>query len=261
MVVENKNKTVKGGVSANVGDAEYLFDIIIDHSISLQNQITDNYIEDNSAIQDHIAHSPIVVTLKGLNSEVIYEPPTSLIDKVKYQIADKLGDKVYNFATTKLTVIPALLPPVDNITQMAKQTLQYIQASYERYNKIYKNLIGKAERRERLKNIYKYVITAYNNNTLATVKTPYQEFKDMAIQSVTLSQGNVNYAGDIEITFKQINWAKTTTTAPDTDTMAKYTAIAKAKEANNGKAQGKTMAATWWDRDDVPFSHWKPKGK
>ena len=60
----------------------------------------------------------------------------------------------------------------------------------------------------------------------------------MAIQSITLHQGDQNYITDIELTLKQINFATTYTTKPDESVMAKYNAMQRTEEANHGKAPG-----------------------
>ena len=48
------------------------FDIIQEHSINLQSQITDNWLENNSPVNDHIANSPLIISLKGISGELIY---------------------------------------------------------------------------------------------------------------------------------------------------------------------------------------------
>ena len=67
----------------------------------------------------------------------------------------------------------------------------------------------------------------------------------MAIQSITLTQGNTISQSDLSVTLKQINKAETNTTKPDEKVMAKYNAYARAEEANLGKAQGKRSSIAW----------------
>ncbi len=223
------------------------FDIVREHSISVQNQITDNYIENNTAIQDHIAQTPILVSLSGLSGELVYTPPQVVLNK-GYSIVNTAIQGIFNNAqmadtnilTDKLTVIPALLPPVDNITQTAKNTVQYIEASAKRYIKIVKNFTSDTQRESRLQQIYNDLIELRGNNVLLTVETPYTTFTNMAIQSLILKQGELKYSTDIELTLKQINFAQTYTTQPDTSIMAQYNAIPRTEEANHGKAQGVT---------------------
>ena len=222
------------------------FDIINEHSVSIQNQITDNYIENNTAIQDHIAQNPTVISLRGLSGEVVYTPPVTALNWM-YSKANTAIQKTFNsgnmmantnILTDKLTAIPALLPPVDNVTQMAKNVVQYVEASVDRYVKIVKNFTSDLDRQTRLEQIYNDLIALRAANVLMYVETPYAVFQDMAIQSITLHQGDQNYITDIELTLKQINFATTYTTKPDESVMAKYNAMQRTEEANHGKAPG-----------------------
>ena len=189
------------------------FDVLQEHSVSIQNQITDNYIENNTSIQDHIAQNPLIVSLHGLSGEVVYSAPRKALDwlyeKTNTFIQERFnsGNPMANtnLLTDKLTIIPALLPSVDNVTQTAKNTIQYVEASVERYKKIIdvQNYTNKF-RETRLRQIYNDLAQLRANNTLLIVETPYQAFDNMVIQSVTLTQGNENFVTDISMTLKQI---------------------------------------------------------
>ena len=266
--------TIQGGVSvtaakSNEVSSELLmksfaglyFNVIQEHSVSIQNQITDNYIENNTAVQDHIAQSPLVVSLRGLSGEVVYAPPQKALNwmysKANGFIQDALNiDPMANqrILTDKLTAIPALLPPVDNVTQMAKNAVQYVEASVNRYLKIIKNFTDEGTKQTRLQQIYSDLLELRANNVLLFVETPYTDFSDMAIQSITLRQGNENYITDIELTLKQINFAQTQTTKPDTERMAIYNACARTEVEDCGKVQGinTTISREWlnqWNPD------------
>ena len=242
-------EVLTGGVGVSAQDTDnnknnktgLYFDVIMEHSVSIQNQITDNYLENNTAIQDHIAKSPIVVSLRGLSGELVFTPPskalTFLYDTVNAPLKSRFTNN--RVATDKLTVIPALLPPVDNITQQAKNAVQYVESSVNRYKKIVEVQNFKQEYREtRLAQIYNDLINLRNSNTLLIVDTPYSSFGDMAIQSITLRQGNQNYITDIELTLKQINYAEVKTTKADSAVLAKYNEVARSEVENCGKAQG-----------------------
>ena len=64
----------------------------------------------------------------------------------------------------------------------------------------------------------------------------------MAIQSITLRQGNENHITDVEMTLKQINYATTYTTKPDINRLAYYNALQRTDVENCGKAQGKNVS-------------------
>lgn len=264
-IMPTQTTTLQGGASITAQEAEQntldynvgvYFDIIQEHSVAIQNQITDNYIENNTAIQDHIAKSPLVISLRGLSGELVYTPPTKALDFL-YNTANTFLQNKYTderIATDKLTAIPALLPPVDNVTQMAKNAVQYVEASVNRYVKIVKNFTSSLDRETRLQEIYNRFIRLRESDTLLRVETPYQTFDNMVIQSLTLRQGDLNYVTDIELTLKQINYATTYTTKPNESVMAKYNAMQRTEEANHGKAQGKSLAATIYDNGGNLFS-------
>lgn len=246
-------ETQKGAIVATQNDDStiktemaFYFDIIQEHSLTLQNQITDNYIENNTAIQDHIAKSPLTISLRGLIGEVVYTPPTAFLKNIKNGIDSFTNSNLGFTVTDKLGPISAILPEVSNLNQIARNTVQYVEASYRRYEKIFDSIQdfidGKGSKETRLQEVYRKLSVLRANDTLLTVITPYTEsgypFSNMAIQSITLRQGNENYVSDIELTLKQLNFANTYTTKPDESVMSKYNACARTKEANHGKAQG-----------------------
>lgn len=242
--------SVSTGSSSAIG-TNYFFDSIQEHSISLQSNITDNFVENNTSIQDHIAKPPVIITLRGLIGELVYTPPGAIINFFKDNLDNFLnrvnlgsfsvdGFQITNvLSAEKLSALPQFYPPVDNITQLAKNAAQYIESSVRRYDKIVKNFLTNEDyKMSRLTQVYLDLAELRNANALMIATTPYTSFNNMAIQSVMLRQGNEKYISDIEITLKQMNFAETQTTKPDETVMAKYNAYARAQEANNGKAQG-----------------------
>ncbi len=217
------------------------FDIIQEHSITIQNQITDNYLENNTAVQDHIAQSPLIVSLRGISGEIVFRPPTQTRDKINEQFK-KYSDKIPNFISVdKLKELPVILPPVSNMTQLARNATQYIETSVNRYMKIYKSFgEDKLNRETQLQKVFNRFLRLRAANIPLRVETPYklEPLDNMYIQSLTLRQGNENFVTDIELTLKQIQYADVKTTEVDTNVMAKYNALARAKEENNGKTQG-----------------------
>ena len=250
---EPTSVVLTGGVSVTIQDVQrefinnnvgYYFDIIREHSVSIQNQITDNYLENNTAVQDHIAHSPITVTLGGLAGEVYFTPPTRALDKMYTKYNKFMQSKFNNepmaaqyLMSDKLLAIPALLPAVDNITQLAKNAVQYVETSYKRLEKVVKGFKNQEIKEARLWQIYRELKDLSDTNTALIVETPFTVFGDMYIQSISLRQGNENYIADLEITLKQINYADVSLTAADEKVLAKYNAYAQARVENNGQVK------------------------
>lgn len=250
---EPTNVVLTGGVSVTVQDAQkefinnnvgYYFDIIREHSVSIQNQITDNYLENNTAVQDHIAHNPITVTISGLAGEVFFTPPTKALNKLYTKFNTFMQSKFNNdtmaneyLMSDKLLAIPALIPSVDNVTQLAKNAVQYVESSYKRLEKVVKGFKNKEIKEARLWQIYRELKDLSDTNTALIVETPFTVLDNMFIQSISLRQGNENYVTDLEISLKQINYADVSLTAADEKVLAKYNAYAQAEVENNGKAK------------------------
>lgn len=247
--MSTQTTTIQGGVSENAviltdKNIGHWFSIVEEDSLNLQSQITDNYIENNTAVQDHIALSPVVITLRGYVGEVEFKPPTVftnyLTDKINSYTSNTLGITV----SDKLGALSALLPPVDNVNQMARNAVQYVESSFNRYKRIYNQLmsLSKKGQKQVTESVQQYVAKnlkeMWENRTLVEVVTPYGLYKNMAIQSITLTQGNTTTQSELSVSLKQINFAETQTTKPDTDRMAMYNAIQRAEVEDCGKAQG-----------------------
>lgn len=234
----------------NINIAVY-FDVITEHSVQVQNQITDNWLESNFPVQDAIAHSPVTVTLSGVSGELVYVPSTndkrflrSIYENINAKIKgipflDKYSDYV---STDKLTVIPELLPPVDNVTQMAKNLVTQVEDNIDRYKKIIKSFVRNNKDESRLKEIYRKLMDLRDNDIPLTVETPFAEFTDMYIQSISFTQGNENYSANISVTLKQLKFTdEAVKISVDTENRAEINASMRAEVENHGVVRGKQV--------------------
>lgn len=231
-------------------ETSYYFDIVSEHSIQMQNQITDNYLENNTAVQDHIAQSPITITLRGISGEKVYTPADARADELAAMQTALKYSNVQNFFT-KLSALSVLYPSVSNSTQMAMNAYNYALSSVNRYLGIAGKFINKnnpldaasanpiqQDIETRLQEIYRKFSVIRANNTSLIVQTPYAIFQDMYIQSLTLRQSNQNFVTDIELTLKQLRFANVEVTGVNEEVRARYNAYQRALLENNGKAQG-----------------------
>lgn len=214
----------------------YFFDIINNHSITLQNNITDNYLENGTAVQDCITFSPIVVTLQGLCGELIYKPATAW----QNNITNVTQNAFSKLPLDKLGTLEVLLPQLSNAAELARQAVQQVETTYKRYEKVVKSFKNEQPflKQTRLKEVYQNFLNLRNQAVSLTVETPYDTLNNMYIQSVTLRQNDQKYISDIELTLKQVNFATIKYKEADKNVMAKYNEIARAEVENNGKAQG-----------------------
>lgn len=222
-------------------EAAYYFDIITEHSISINNNITDNWLENNTAVQDVIAHAPITITLSGSVSELVYVPSTNnsrFLGKFYNLLNTKNGQVRDRLVTNKLSAIGQLFPPVDNLTQLAKNAVVYVEDSVDRYLKIYKNIKKNMNDETRLQEIYRKLADLSDQNVEMFVTTPFGGFDHMYIQNLKFTQGNENHIGNISMTLKRLYFTDVQYADADKSVLEKYNKYAQSMIENYGKADG-----------------------
>jgi hypothetical protein len=248
---------------------KYFFDVVNDDTVTYNAQITDNWIESNSAIQDHIALQPVTITMRGLCGELVYDAKQAELDykselaqakkrNSQYTIIWKYGDfKGIEDVDGKLVAIGKIAPPLSNITEMAQNNWELLNIQNQKASKIvdaFKNRNNKTmaqqmnnynglstnARQSRLKQVGDEFKKAILGRKSFTVNTPFGTFENMYLQTVTLHQGEEDYIGDIDITLKQIRFAQTQTTKADEKTLSELNSLAQAQAdaQNNGNTQG-----------------------
>ena len=209
------------------------FDIIQEHSINLQSQITDNWLENNTVVNDHIANSPLTITLRGLAGEVVFEQSSWVKN-----ISNKFNQTIGANASNKLGAITSLLPPVDNITQLAKNAVNYVEASYKKYEGVVKRFRNQIDGQTKLQKIFLDLIKIRDSKEALSVETPFSSFESMYIQTITLRQDNQNHIADIEVTLKQLNFTQSQTTQLNQKNREECNFIQRSDVLNHGYVQG-----------------------
>lgn len=267
-------KTLTGGVSVEAQTAESftsVFEtwssdqIINEHSVTISNQITDNWVENNTSIQDHIAQSPVEITVKGIVGEKVYTNSQMQKDRdelLKAAITQDNKTEI-RFKKWKLDGLSVLAPEVDNITLAAQMVVDKVKQAASTFdsitsyfkksgsNSVNSYLGNKQQTESKIQDIFHRFLVCRANNTPFIVTTPFKAFQDMYIQSMTFIQGNENFAADIFVTFKQIRFANTQTTGVDEKRWNYYNETSRAAEENAGNTQGKnkSIAAHIYDGD------------
>lgn len=202
ILAESINKAIVTPLNA-FGLGGFVFDIEGETSVNLTTEITDHYLEDNSAVQDHIAIRPKKAVLKSYVGELIYRE-------------DDSTDTFVQKAVQKLTTLFAYRPP---IARAAQQAIDFIRdgnisdisldnITLETINKttdywaFVKNLGGGTSRQQQA---YMYFKGLMEGKYLVSVQTPFEFMNNMAIESIVAIQGEGSrFISDFSITLKQI---------------------------------------------------------
>ena len=173
----------------------FIFQIVGDEIVNVSSDITDHYVENNSALQDHISLKPITVTVSGFVGELNNVVPPAL-EGLK-EITDKIG------------VLDAYIPSITNSSRRAFNIAQQVYALSQKIVHAAKVGFGVAvmtKQQEAYNKLYNYWL----NRTLFKVATPFGYFHNMAIQSIQATQGaDSKHISDFSITFKEIKFADT----------------------------------------------------
>jgi len=224
-----------------------LFDYIQDETSTVSADITDNWVESNYTLQDHIAIKPRIYRLRGCVGEVLYENVYKFLEKFE---EEKIKHPVFSKTIDTVNAISSLSGTVSSYTQAAINVVKQIESSYDRYKKIYDNFTKANQLQGKRQAILYEMLVYMMQNRLPVhltnlafgdevLKELYIYEKKYFIQSVSAHQGNNAYISDIEVTVKEIRVAVTKTTKVDSK---KYSGIAaNTSEAKNGLAKAQEV--------------------
>lgn len=214
-----QNPTSQNGTTTQPPPA-LLFHYEGDQTGTLASDITDHYIEDNTAIQDQIALRPPVISTHGFIGELNDVPPAALA-AVK-AIANKL--------TTISAYTPALsasaLLAYNQAFELYQVANNAVNSAVSAWNTINNTQSGESvigqnavtglfgltiqPNQTKQQQMFQQFFGYWNSRTLFTVQTPWAVFQNMAIENlVAVQDASTNMITDFNVTFKQIRMATT----------------------------------------------------
>ena len=181
----------------------FVFDLIGPEEVTLQSDITDHYVEDNYAIQDHIAQKPILYVAKGYIGELVNLFPNTLLSILTtVQSLDAVDAFKPTFSAQANQVynqISAVGNQVVNVVGQAKN--------------IYDLLSGVSTTANRQQNAFNAFINFWQNRTSCTIETPWGVLYSMYVERITPAQSeNTQIISEFTVSFKQIRLTTTLTT-------------------------------------------------
>ena len=214
--------TLKNGISKVVGaviekssgdyepdDMALIFSTIESHSLNVQSNITDYWLEDRTAIQDSIGLQPLQMTLSGLVADLEYNNESlwtnSILSKINKISQEKLG---FNL-TNKLSALTSLIPQVDNYTQTAKSAIKQLENTWNNLKGKINKFAGNKTITNQQKQV-EWLLKAWNAKLALKVTTPFAVFDNMYILSAPIVQENTNTVTKLQVTLKQLRFANDT---------------------------------------------------
>lgn len=191
---------VRPAGSAGVGVSGFLFDVMDREEMTLESDITDSYIENNSPIQDHIALKPERFTLRAYTGELSDFTQPVLSQAIA---AIRLVSNVQSLLPTFTLQANQIYDALDLVENNVGQVLSQAQDLYQLFEQ------GSTSS-EKQQNAFNFFYSMWASRTLCTIETPWQIFQSMAIERVVPVQGaDTRIISEFTVTFKKIRTAQT----------------------------------------------------
>lgn len=247
--------------------------------------ITDNYVEDNSAVHDHIGVRPILFSLRGKVGDVAYP----LFDSAAaIQLAELQGQVLAAQTTVRETIAAALTPTMSNYMSIAigayysvadnvkgaigtlkklgimaansagiSSTLSKTKAGAKALKGL-KSLVstgasagdytGERANPQIARLVVEHILS-YSQAPL-TLVCDMGEFYDMYITNAYLAQNESRYTGDVVVELKQLRAVSTQLVAVDYEQYSERYAQQQALEQDAGNVQGqKELVSTLYKEE------------
>lgn len=188
-----------------------------EQTVILESDITDHYVEDNTAVQDQIALRPEIITTHGFIGELNDIAPIPL--------------QVLQTAASKLTVVSAYLPVLSVTALLAytEATLAYevaasaVNSAVSAWSSInggsgstvlnLSSSISTSALQSKQAVYFQQFYAYWKNRVLFTVQTPWGIFANCAIKTLRAIQDETtNVITDFDVSFKVMRFAQTIVT-------------------------------------------------
>lgn len=211
-----------------------LFSIPETESLRLQAQITDHVVENNSAMQDHIAISPISITLTGKISELVLSKST----------VEKYAETVLNTLGSVGALSPALSQSAARALSEYSRLNSAIGSTISKFNNL-SDLVSGNPTKTKQQQFYLKLKQFFYGRSLLTVQTPWETLENMAIESIDIDQDETTIEwSTISVKLKQITLAQSKQLTQEIKGRIK---IQKAPVSEKGKTRGQSFAAEGYD--------------
>lgn len=188
---------------AIAGISGEVFDLPESESLSLKASITDHYVEDNTAMQDHISIAPKTITLTGKIAELTMTKDA--LQKYAEQIITKLA-AIGIMSAGMSESAQRLLAQYTRTTDAVKQALnQFKDAS-----SIFFDVSAKNKQQQ----YYEKISGMFYSRLICTVETPWATLENMVIESVNFEQDeSTKDWTSVTVSLKQVQFARTNVTS------------------------------------------------
>jgi hypothetical protein len=224
------------GPIAGVGQiGPFSFDDEQDDTVIGANTITDHFVENNEAVQDHIGVEPFRVTLKGVVSELVFSQASEgLVLSALQTVENTLSQADAYLGKYTPGATQALLSAISQAQNVAVQIEQAASRAAQIASFF---LTGPASNRQQA--AYAQLSALRLARTIFTVYTPFQVFYNMAIENIQATQPALSTTKSaFTVTMKQIQFTSSLSSSSFSAQYGGNAAYGYQPQAPNGATSG-----------------------
>lgn len=222
------------------GVCGYVFDVTLDQAVKLESEITDHYVEDNSAIQDHKANKPKEITINGLVGEVVYTGPSLALQALLL-----VNEKLSMLEALKPGITKGALQKINKAATRIRNGFAFIKSLVNTGINLLDTFKKKSVAPTKQAAAYEWFEALYSANYLCTVSTPFGFFDNMLIRSISAIQSPESQSySEFTIVLKEFRAAKTQFVKLDPSKYQGRAISQMSSQVDGGNAQGKPLSGT-----------------
>lgn len=187
-------------VLSNTGIAGFKFHVPQTEQVNMESDITDHYIDTGSAVQDHITHKPITITVRGYQGDYYYtvHPIESALAAVVPTLA------LIKQFLPKLTAAAQKIKGASSENVLSKSFLKKSDVNFNAIDlfQLFQNVYKLKSAQTRA---FMFFESLWKSEALFTVETTWKRYDNMVIQKIVPLRDNNADITDFSVTFKQIS--------------------------------------------------------
>lgn len=207
-----------GLISLLTGPPSLIFHYEGEQTATFSSDITDHFLEDNTAVQDQISLKPVIVTTHGFIGELNNVPPQALqLLQQSLNTLTAIGSYSPSLTASSLLAYNkafATYQLAANLQNAAVSAISSLGGSTGEsvFGNSSQGITTTAVNQNQQQKYFQQLIGYWQTRTLFTIQTPWVIFQNMVIQSCrAIQDGETKEITDFEISWKQMSFANSST--------------------------------------------------
>ncbi len=198
------------------GIAGFVFSYLGEEMLEARADITDHWLENNTATQDHSAVYPVRFTMSGFICELtLPNPGKSGVVGVLNTLTQKMGSVSAYLGKYTPGGLQKITNTVNSATQKASQYMNEVNQYLNQAQNVLGYFKGSSSAQTQQQKAYATLVSAMQNRLTFSVVTPWTTLQSVMLESINLSQPDyTNQKSEISVTVKQLQIVPTNNGTP-----------------------------------------------